>query len=1607
MKKIKHLLLIFTLLTVFFAFCSCKLFKKDKNEGSTDNGTPSTDVVENLIYDRNTSVSLIFTNNDVPDIVMADIYNKLFAFTNNPKLHIGEIPEKNEHEIIIGKCDREISKRAYEVLYRQDYDELGDVGYVFYSDGSSIAMAYTESLTYDFVEAALYEFTEQYFTDKLILAPGTITSQKLNLMEGFEADDKARQDAQWAKVEAAGGAEVAEAMKKLYNLYTPDIISWFANLYEERVCVCTTLDENGNVVCQHPTDENGNPLCQYGGFYYSNSARNTVGYAPDIESTNQALSFLESSGMLSTLGGNYGTAIPDWMKNEIVAFVKGLQDPNGYFYHPQWPRELHHSNSERMGRDLSWATSILKKLGAQPYYTTPGGALQGTGKPSEASLTGKLNSSSVSAVSKIVAVASLNEHLKSPEAFRAYLDGLKITTSSYSAGSIVGAQTTTIKALDRERAGITSGTNFDYRNNGVLSKVLFDWLDENQNPENGLWDADSDYQACDGLFKIVNIYNDYKLPVKYALEASLATIAAISSDEPVYTVCNMYNAWANIGLIKKNLRECTADKAAAEETIAAINAAILEVAPEAIEITAQKTANFAITDGSFSYLIGHSSETSTGMPTAVVNSYEGDVNATLICTGGLIGHINNALELPKVNPWGLADWYVFVDIVESNNSSLKDESLAGQAYTFESDDVGDTPSRVTVNVTSEGKIAVAKDPGDASNNVLQINHPYAPGKGDNAKFTNYFNNLGRTCSVFESDFYVASADTDSTYVAQFTLGSAYYFTFRIADGKLGIWEDTTTELAKSKARHLCDVALDDWFNIRVEYYSGNHDSVRIKFYVDGKLIAVSANYGDYTGKNVVNESGSPRKGIESVLINPLSYVNINMYMDNVVVTSLLKEYVSEAETEGLVINADMPSTDRVLHNFDDNTLPEEIEITSGGTNVTLDGGKLLLSSDSSTTKLTIQRNLREAIPNSYVFGFDLDLTSAKDGEVLSFAFTEPYAYENKITDITKHAIKCITENGEKYLVVTSKSGAVTYETSKIAISDAPISFKFVYYTKQAQTLIYINDEFIGLSDYAIPSNPHIYELGYITLTYTGKLTGSLDNIFVESVRGSFDEDTTPDVDRILYDFEDGIGEGLTTSGEIADGALRLDGGKELYIPINKRVAPIVSYELSFDLKLDALKNEYTRICLVDSVGDPVFVLDAEFDGVHLMLYEVTRQGRLTTPIATYECTGEGAIKVCYYPSSSIVTFKIGDVYILASGIFYSETTREVCGATISSSGATLDNLYFDGLLFTYIAPTIVGSNRDDVADVITYENSSTGRLPSRVTTVLAAAGAKSAIELMMRGDKLTKVMSLTTAPGGNDYIDFALTSGIKATRLVFETDLYVDLTSSGYFEIHILKGTSSSNSAYRAILRNSGGNLYFYDTSGSSNQTPGTEKIIGKTNQWIKFKIEMDLGDGTPGTALIRTYVDNALVYESTNFYGAYRNEVPTLTDINRVRFYTWSATEGSFYFDNTSIKEASCLHTRFEAGEIITPPTCTEVGERELVCSDPECGYTVTEAIPSTGHTMGEWIKNEELGIERRDCENCDHYEEKELPPPVVNPDKTTDGDFIDGSAWTEIGGN
>ena len=141
--------------------------------------------------------------------------------------------------------------------------------------------------------------------------------------------------------------EIRHALEDYYDdiFGNGDLASWIANLYD-------------------PSS---------GGFYYSNSARDNDGFESDLESTRQAIRLFHTLGIPELYGETIADLYPEWFKEKAIKYVKERQDVNGYFYHPQWSKDLTDSKPHRRGRDLTWACQILEWFGGVPTYDTPTG----------------------------------------------------------------------------------------------------------------------------------------------------------------------------------------------------------------------------------------------------------------------------------------------------------------------------------------------------------------------------------------------------------------------------------------------------------------------------------------------------------------------------------------------------------------------------------------------------------------------------------------------------------------------------------------------------------------------------------------------------------------------------------------------------------------------------------------------------------------------------------------------------------------------------------------------------------------------------------------------------------------------------------------------------------------------------------------------------------------------------------------------------------------------------------------------------------------------------------------------------------------------------------
>ena len=396
-------------------------------------------------------------------------------------------------------------------------------------------------------------------------------------------------DEKWARLysHVAGrvgktvAVELTDALKGMYSVFDREIVDWIAGLYEPKI----------------------------GGYYYSNSGRDNETIEvdgvlchplPDIESTFQAINMWMGMGLHGEITA-WGKWMPEWMQRDIGDFIYNLQDEDGFFYHPQWGKNIPLS---RRARDFTWATHTVEHLKGNLKYKTyldiPKAEKEETAK------------------------VLIPEHMKSSEAFASYLDSLNINERSYHSGNELTSQKDQMRVFGR-------------------LEECYDYLISRLN-ENGHWHYENNYYAINGLFKTSFIFDSTGRPHPRPLEAARATIAAITSDEPMTAITDLYNTWYTIRVIVQNQKRFAGDRA--DEVVNTIQREVWRIAPAAVRKSTEKLRTFKRSDLAFSYGPKHSSPTSQGVPVAKPGSDEGDVNATNIALG-VVGNLFTSLGLDE------------------------------------------------------------------------------------------------------------------------------------------------------------------------------------------------------------------------------------------------------------------------------------------------------------------------------------------------------------------------------------------------------------------------------------------------------------------------------------------------------------------------------------------------------------------------------------------------------------------------------------------------------------------------------------------------------------------------------------------------------------------------------------------------------------------------------------------------------------------------------------------------------------------------------------------------------------------------------------------------
>ena len=1508
-QKIVTLLALTAIFGLLMTACTTGGADTDGGNGASASGA--------YVFTRGSQLDLVISMDESSSAAYSELISRIDSalFSSEAGLSVSRIPDtdpKGKHEIMLGECDRELSRQAYRELDKVQSEE-GEGKFVIYSNGNSVAIAYDRG-DYDVAKMAVEHFIEKYVEgkDSLVLKVGYKSAKTVELQAYYEELAAAKLEAQWAKLEGELRASYASyykddpqkavtlvdetmaALRIFYDAYDKDaLVKWFANLYEPDICICKAV--HGLEECQ------GTPYCGGAGFYFSNGGRDTLGFAPDLESTAQTFGFLKNSGMLDDVGKDVAAAFPDGEAEKMIKWVKAMQDSeDGYFYHPQWSRQESKSNVARIGRDLGHAVGILSAFGDVPDYKTPsgvGGDGDSTLPTSSVRLTPKLATDRAAAVSRVIAVASSNvpSHMASREAFEKYLNGLNIRTDSYYIANEISSQSSQIKARDQELAQMGA----DYR----LTDILARWFAENQNPEDGTWHwsyTEDPYYANNGVLKIITTYEALGIEFPNPIPAINNAIDALLSEKPINHVCDLYNTWFSIYFICNNIKK-HGNSAEAAEVVWALR----ERAPEAIKASAIKMAPCRCEDGSFSYVPGVTSTAAQGLPVSAPTPdgepAKGDVNATVICTYGNIDYMFGALGFATVPRLCTdADRRSFKNMIGGLDQVIKNAAIDPyDPDTFDSDLV-DSPAEYEFLMTDPSKgssLLVVKDKRPQNDgNVLRLHS----GAGSWDRYiVGTKKGVGGDAFVYEASICFDSATktngdvvTDSTLM-QLQLGSGsnatsgfYSLGARVNNSIISLYDLSSSKDGSPSSQYTelySGISYGEWFHIKLEYFMIDEHNARIRVYIgstreDLVLVAVSDNYFDYYANKIDNPNAiAPTVGVYATsMLSVTTNINQDILFDDICIYKSRVNY--ERDELPLDKNVDGPDQDEVKFGFEEITeLPEGIIQHSGDSTVDINGGYLNLSSGA---KLDIPANYRTSGANVASFSADVLWSGASVGKnLLSLRFTDG---EINRYNVVGYDFKVKSIGGQSYLVLYERmpDGRIGTAVDLVKIAANTVTnIRIDFYHTENVALIYVDGQFLVASD-ATYANIRPRLIDKLEITVPDQKI-SLNNIVFERRKFDFVQAVEPDTPSDVQTFDSiesaeqsGVIHGNVTINGTLGMANKLSYAR---LPISKR-SPVVSAYLT---RVTVIPGESTdgdtvRLAITDASGNIIVAVDASVklttDGALVQIYEAGIGGKYELVIGRKTVSKDVPVDVTliWHADEKIANVEICGVAVASTSVCYDVDSGSLTpeyGAvySLTDKAFEIDDMVAEAL-YKYRTPvTLDSANPEDGKTLITYDHSTFSNIPSALTATLNAGGSNVRIAQALKkiGDAkaiYSKALVLDSRSGGNDEFSFKPSSTtVGADRVVFETEMMIPdkgCSQSGTF-FQIMMTTTSGATGNKLVdgsyMFNIGvvNGMVVYSDASSTGKDPSTGDYryeggyikLANVGEWFKLRVEYYQGD--------------------------------------------------------------------------------------------------------------------------------------------------------------------
>ena len=723
------------------------------------------------------------------------------------------------YKIYLGDTSNAATASAKSKLDGQGLVE-GDIGFVISAESEALAIYSNQDYGYEMAsDAFLAGYTK---SATLKLKSNHTEFGKMTKEEYDNMINNASWASRWDYTEKKYGEDITAALKRLYAFYGDKVYKWIANLYDT----------------------------EHGGFYYANSARDYDGFLPDIESTTQALWLITASGLTKHLDNDLSVALPKDVVDKTLEFVYSLyDDSDGYFYHPQWGKNI---GSTRKGRDIGSSIGVIEKLGGVV--------------PENHALNRLENGETADAVSKVVAVSSVKavSYLSSESELLAWLEKLDINHNSHGGGHTIESSAGMIKA-----AG--------------YGQFVLDWLDSKQ-LESGLWEEvnpSNPYSALSGLLKIGSCYSKLGGHMKRCGDMVETAIDVILSDVNPYIVIYVYNPWGGLKYALSSIKAANAEarengKAEPYDYDAEFDK-VLAAFPEMIDVTIEKLELFQKSDGSFSYYQNMSAAYTQGTHVSL-GKEEGDVNGTSLGMTTMYTTFYEILGIPVVPLYNEDDYNEFIEILTTLEPIEKLPRPEFATLDFED---GEMPVYISPYSTAAGSSMTVEDDGSDENMALHVISP--SGVGDQVTFKADSSSEGMLSFAFDFDMRM---DSSTAYSHQISLldsqGSIATMMTVHVSGNTITFRDTTNNSYYTGAVYFngASATIGEWFHVRMEYHVLDGD-MRFVLYINEEYAGESDNFwGKLTESGEIREGVTHCLSIERLQIYTMMSANVDFWIDN-------------------------------------------------------------------------------------------------------------------------------------------------------------------------------------------------------------------------------------------------------------------------------------------------------------------------------------------------------------------------------------------------------------------------------------------------------------------------------------------------------------------------------------------------------------------------------------------------------------------------------------------------------------------------------------------------------------------------------------------------------